>query len=239
MFCSTFLVFSDYMRPSIRLSAIMHQPVVYVFTHDSIGVGEDGPTHQPVEHYAALRAIPGLVFLRPADACETAESWRIALTRRHGPTVLALTRQKLRQSAESARHAADGVARGAYVLRDTSATPDVILIATGSEVGATLDAADLLEKEGTRARVVSMPSWELFCEQSREYRDQVLLPGVTRRVAVEAGISLGWHRWVGDGGRVVTLDRFGASAPAEILFRQFGFHAERIAEVARETADHD
>ncbi len=232
-FCSTFLVFSDYMRPSVRLSALMHQPVIYVFTHDSIGVGEDGPTHQPVEHYAALRAIPGLVFLRPADAAETAAAWRIALERCSGPTALALTRQKLPQSAETATQAAEGVPRGAYVVRDGGAHPEVILLASGSELHVVMAAADRLAEEGRRVRVVSVPSWELFAEQSAEYRNAVLPPSVRRRVAVEAGIRQGWERWVGDEGRIVALDRYGASAPAEVLFEKFGFTPEHVADVAR------
>lgn len=232
-FCSTFLVFSDYMRPSIRLSALMHQPVVYVFTHDSIGVGEDGPTHQPVEHYAALRAIPHLVFLRPADGAETSASWKVALERCSGPTALALTRQKLPQSAATAERAAQGVPRGAYVVREGGDAPSILLMASGSELAVVMAAADRLERDGIPTRVVSFPSWELFAEQSQAYREEVLPPALTRRVAVEAGISMGWERWVGDRGRIVALDRYGASAPAEVLFEQFGFTAEHVADVAR------
>ena len=235
-FCSTFLVFSDYMRPSIRLSALMHQPVIYVFTHDSIGVGEDGPTHQPVEHFAALRAIPHLVFLRPADAAETAASWKVALERCFGPSALALTRQKLPQSAATAERAAAGVPRGAYIVRDGGTSPSVLLMASGSELSVVMGAADLLEREGIPTRVVSFPSWELFAEQPQSYRDEVLPPGLKRRVAVEAGISMGWDRWVGDHGRIVALDRYGASAPAEVLFEQFGFTPEHVADVARSLA---
>ncbi len=234
-YCGTFLVFSDYMRPAVRLSALMGQPVVYVFTHDSIGLGEDGPTHQPVEHLAALRSIPDLVVLRPADAAETSESWRVAISRTEGPTALALTRQNTVVSAETAARSGDGVRKGAYVLRDGGQRPDAILLATGSEVGLALAAADLLEGEGTAVRVVSMPSWELFEAQPQSYRDQVLPPSVTRRVAVEAGVSQGWSRYVGLAGRTVTVDRFGASAPDKVLFERFGFTPEHVADAVRRT----
>jgi transketolase len=235
-YCGTFLVFSDYMRPAVRLSAIMRQPVIYVYTHDSIGLGEDGPTHQPVEHLAALRAIPGLVVIRPADAAETSEAWRIAIARTDGPTALALTRQDTVVSSETADRAADGVRRGGYVLREGGDRPDAMLIATGSEVRLALAAADLLESEGVQVRVVSMPSWELFEAQLQAYRDSVLPPGVTRRISVEAGVSLGWARYVGPAGRTVSMDRFGASAPDEVLFEQFGFTPERVADAVRSTA---
>jgi transketolase len=235
-YCGTFLVFSDYMRPAVRLSAIMRQPVIYVYTHDSIGLGEDGPTHQPVEHLAALRAIPGLVVLRPADASETSEAWRIAIARTDGPTALALTRQDTVVSPETAARAAEGVRRGGYVLREGGDRPDALLVATGSEVGLALAAADLLAAEGVQVRVVSMPSWELFEAQPQAWRDSVLPPGVTRRVAVEAGVSLGWARYVGPAGRTVSVDRFGASAPDAVLFEQFGFTPERVADAVRSTA---
>lgn len=234
-YCATFLVFSDYMRPAVRLSALMGQPVIYVFTHDSIGLGEDGPTHQPVEHLAALRAIPGLVVLRPADAAETSEAWRVAISRTDGPTALALSRQNTVVSEESAARSAEGVGKGAYVLRDGGELPDAIIMATGSEVGPSLEAADILVGDGVSVRVVSMPSWELFEAQTREYRDQVLPPTVTRRVAVEAGVSQGWARYVGSDGRTVTVDRFGASAPASVLFKEYGFGSDRIADAVRST----
>ena len=234
----TFLVFSDYLRPSIRLAALMEQPVVYVFTHDSIGLGEDGPTHQPVEHLASLRAIPGLVVIRPADGPETAWSWRVALERTEGPTALVLTRQELPALDRRALASAAGLARGAYVLTERgpeaggSGPPDLILIGTGSEVHVALEAADLLAARGVRVRVVSMPSWELFERQPAAYRDAVLPPAVGARVAVEAGAPQGWERWVGDRGAVVGLDRFGASAPGPVVMAELGFTPERVAEAA-------
>jgi transketolase len=226
----TFLVFSDYQRASIRLAAMMEAHVIYVFTHDSIGVGEDGPTHQPVEHLAALRTIPGLTVIRPADGRETVEAWRVALKHRHGPVALALTRQGLPMLDIAADELRVGVERGGYVLADAPA-PDVILMGTGSEVSVALDARRLLAEQGVAARVVSMPSWELFDAQPREYRESVVVPGVPR-VAVEAGVSQGWHRYVGCDGATVTLERFGASAPYKVLMREFGITAERVAERA-------
>ncbi|MBA3629845.1 MAG: transketolase [Actinobacteria bacterium] len=219
----TFFVFSDYMRPSIRMAALMGLPVVFVFTHDSIGLGEDGPTHQPVEHLAALRAIPNLLVIRPADANETAQAWRVALDRRESPTALILTRQKLPVLPEPLD---DAVSRGAYVIADGK---DVVLVATGSEVHLALSARRLLADGGVSARVVSMPCWELFESQLSAYRDQVLPPGVPR-LGVEAARSFGWCTWVDD---VVSLDRFGASAPAETLFGEFGFTPENVAQRAR------
>ncbi|MBI4913228.1 MAG: transketolase [Acidobacteria bacterium] len=231
-FGATFLIFSDYMRPSIRLAALMGLPVVYVFTHDSIGVGEDGPTHQPVEQVMSLRLIPNLRVLRPADATETVEAWRLALERRDGPTVLALTRQKLPVLDRAALGPAAGLARGGYVLADAP-DPKLVLVASGSEGHLALAAKARLDAEGLPARVVSMPSLELFLSQPQVYRDAVLPPAVKARLAVEAGVSLGWERVTGDHGAVVGLDRFGASAPAETLFEKFGFSAEHIAARAR------
>ncbi|MEZ4644575.1 MAG: transketolase [Chloroflexota bacterium] len=224
----TFLVFSDYMRPTIRLAALMRQGVIYVFTHDSIGLGEDGPTHQPIEHLAALRAIPGLVVLRPADAWETAVSWQIAIARRNGPTALALTRQNLPLLD---RTLTAGTAQGAYVLADVAA-PQVILLGSGSEVHIALEAQKLLAAQGVAARVVSMPSWELFEEQPQAYKDAVLPPAVTARVAIEAGISQGWARYVGSQGAVIALDHFGASGPYETLYREFGLTPEAMVAAA-------
>ena len=234
-FGSTFLVFSDYMKPSIRLAAIMRLPVIYIGTHDSIGVGEDGPTHQPVEHLAMLRSIPNLVTLRPADANETIEAWRVAMERRDGPTMLVLTRQKLPVLDRTVVSAADGLKRGAYVLLDPPGPGglDSILIATGSEVGTALGAARLLLAEGIRARVVSMPSWELFATQPERYRHTVLPPGVRARVAVEAAGGFGWSRWTTDEGAMVGMEGFGASAPGERLFQEFKLTPERVAEAAR------
>ncbi|MXY72795.1 MAG: transketolase, partial [Dehalococcoidia bacterium] len=228
----TFLAFSDWMRGAIRLGSIMGCHSIYVFTHDSIGVGEDGPTHQPIEHLLALRAIPGLTVLRPADANETAAAWRVALERRNGPTLLALTRQGVPVIADRER-VREGVPRGAYVLDDApGGSPDIILIATGSEVSLARDAASALAERGIAARVVSMPSWELFADQPQAYRDEVLPPAVTARLAIEAGTSIGWERYVGDAGEVAGIDRFGASAPGKIMMERYGFTVEAIAERA-------
>jgi transketolase len=231
----TFLIFSDYMRPAIRLAALMRLPVTYVFTHDSIFLGEDGPTHQPISQLISLRAIPGLVVLRPADARETAAAWRVALGRRAGPTALALSRQKLPVLAETVDQATDGVARGAYVLWESSPddTPALLLLATGSEVALALAAGRRLAGDGVATRVVSMPSWELFAAQDEAYRWAVLPPGVGRRLAVEAGSPLGWHRWVGEGGEVAAIDGFGASAPAEDLAERYGFTVDALVARAR------
>ena len=231
---STFLVFSDYMRPSVRLSALMHAPVVWAWTHDSIGLGEDGPTHQPVEHYAALRAIPNLWFIRPADANETAYAWKIALDREDGPVALSLTRQKVPTLDRSALGAVSGVEQGAYVLWE-SGDPDLILIATGSEVALALEAGQRIAAEnGTAVRVVSMPCWELFAAQPQSYRDEVLPPEVIARLSVEAGVAQGWERWVGDDGDSLALDRFGASAPGDIVMKELGYNVDNV--VARATA---
>jgi transketolase len=227
---ATFFTFSDYMRPSVRLAALSRAKVIYVWTHDSIALGEDGPTHQPVEHLASLRAMPNLLLLRPADANETIESWRIALRHHDGPVGLVLTRQKLPVLAGTDRA---GVGKGAYVLADGGGRPDVILIATGSEVSLAVAAHERLGKDGVRSRVVSMPSWELFEAQPQTYRDQVLPPEVTARVSVEAGASFGWERWVGPAGMIIGLDRFGASAPGPVVMKELGFTAEHVVETAR------
>ena len=230
----TFLVFCDYMRPSMRLAALMKAHVIYVFTHDSIGVGEDGPTHQPVEHLASLRAIPGLTVIRPADARETVEAWRTALQHEGGPVALALTRQKLPILEAPAGAPEAGVKKGAYILADAdNAKPDVVLIASGSEVETALAARALLAQSVVAARVVSMPSWELFDAQPPDYCRTVLPPGLPR-VAVEAGISLGWHRYLGDKGAAVTVDRFGASAPYKVLIEKYGITAEHVKKKALE-----
>lgn len=229
-FVATFFAFSDYMRPALRLAALGRLPVLFVFTHDSVWLGEDGPTHQPIEHLMALRAIPGLVVLRPGDPAEAAEAWRVAAARRAGPTALVLTRQNLPALDRRRFGAASGVARGAYVLADPQeGVPEAVLIATGSEVGLALAAHELLARAGIRSRVVSMPSWELFAAQDAAYRDEVLPPALTARVAVEAGVSFGWGRWIGERGVVVGIDRFGESAPAEALLEHFGFTPERLA----------
>ncbi len=230
---ATFLVFSDYMRPSIRLAALMKQHVIYVFTHDSIFVGEDGPTHQPVEHVAALRAIPGLTVIRPADPSETAAAWAVALEHRDGPVALILSRQGIPVIDRTKHGPADGVGRGAYVLSPAQTdTPDIILMATGSEVDLALGAQRVLAEAGKHASVVSMPSWELFDAQPADYRDSVLPPAVTRRLAVEAGVSMGWDKYLGEHGEFIGLDRFGASAPYKVIAQQWGFTVEHVAERA-------
>jgi transketolase len=232
----TFLVFADYMRPPIRLAAMMGLKVIYVFTHDSIGLGEDGPTHQPVEHLAALRAIPDLTVLRPCDANETVEAWRFALEQKDGPVVLALTRQSVPVLDREAFASADGLHRGAYVLSPTNEDedPEVILMGTGSEVHLAIEAARTLEEKGVSARVVSMPSWELFDRQPEAYQSRVLPAAVKARVAVEAGIIQGWHRYLGEKGEFVGLDHFGASAPYKTLYEKFGITTDRIVEKALE-----
>lgn len=233
-YCATFLVFTDYLRPALRLSALMKLPVIYVMTHDSIGLGEDGPTHQPVEHYMALRAIPNIRFIRPSDAHETAESWRTAIENTTGPTILSLTRQGLPTLDRENLGSADGLRKGAYVLRDSDGAPELILIASGSEIPLALEAANQLTDEGISVRVVSMPSWDLFEAQPTAYQDEVLPPEVAKRIAIEAGVTLGWERYVGREGRIIGLDRFGASAPANTLFERFGFSVENIVLQARE-----
>ena len=228
-FCSTFLVFSDYMKNAIRMAALMHIPAIYVFTHDSIGVGEDGPTHQPVEQLASLRTIPGVTVFRPADGRETSAAYTYA-TKADGPTAIVLTRQNLPQHEGSGKNAL----KGGYILKD-SQNPEVILLASGSEVACVVDAYELLKEKGVAARVVSMPSMELFDKQSAEYRESVLPKNIRARVAVEAASSAPWYKYVGLDGEVICLDHFGASAPAEILFKEFGFTAQNIAEKALKT----
>jgi len=233
-YVGTFLIFSDYLRPSLRLSALMEQPVIYVFTHDSIGLGEDGPTHQPIEHLMALRAIPNLTLIRPADANETAQAWRAALQNDHGPTALALTRQGLPTLDRTTYASAKGVRQGAYVLSDDDDTPDAILIASGSEVQHIARAAETLRADdGINVRVVSMPSWALFDAQPDAYRDAVLPPNVDARLAMEAGRAQGWERHVGPKGRIIGIDRFGASAPGSTNMEQFGFTAEHVVDTVR------
>ena len=234
-FWSTFLIFSDFARGAIRLSALMEIPVVHIFTHDSIGVGEDGPTHQPVEQVASLRAIPGLLVIRPCDANEVVEAWRLIMGLRHEPAALVLTRQALPTLDRSIHAPASGLARGGYVLADAEGgPPEVILLATGSEVHLALSAYDQLAAEGVRARVVSLPCWELFDQQPQEYRDSVLPPDVEARVAVEQASTLGWDRYVGTRGAVVGMDTFGTSAPLKELLTKFGFTPEAVTRAARE-----
>ena len=235
---SGFLIFSDYAKAAIRLSALMEIPVVHIFTHDSIGVGEDGPTHQPVEQLAGLRAMPGLLVFRPGDAGEVVETWRLVAGLRHEPAALVLSRQALPTLDRTRLAASSGVARGAYVLADPpSGEPQVILLATGSEVSLALAARDELAADGIGVRVVSMPCWELFDRQPREYRDQVLPPAVTARVGIEQASTFGWDRYVGDGGAVVGMHTYGASAPLKQLLTKFGFTPQRVAEVARELVE--
>jgi transketolase len=235
----TFMTFSDYMRASVRLAALSEVQVVYVWTHDSIGLGEDGPTHQPVEHLAALRTIPNLFVIRPADPAEVSEAWRLAILRRKEPTALALTRQKVDTIDRKRYAAASGVRQGAYILAEAedadgkTTEPKLILIATGSEVSLTLSARETLQSEGIPTRVVSMPCWELFEEQTKEYREEVLPSAVTGRLAVEAGVRLGWDRYVGPLGDVISIDRFGASAPGEIALKELGFSVENVLTRAR------
>jgi transketolase len=231
---STFLIFSDFARGAIRLSALMEIPVIHIFTHDSIGVGEDGPTHQPVEQLVSLRAIPGLLVFRPCDASEVAETWRTILPMRHAPVAIALTRQAVPTLDRSRYAPASGVARGGYILADSEGVPEVILIATGSEIQLALAAYEELTADGVRARVVSMPCWELFDRQPAEYRDEVLIPAVTARVAVEQASTLGWDRYVGTDGAVIGMRTFGSSAPLKALAAEFGFTPDAVVRAARD-----
>lgn len=233
-YSATFLTFSDYMRPAIRLAALMELHTINVFTHDSIGLGEDGPTHQPVEHLAALRAIPRLVVIRPCDANETAVAWKVAVETKDRPVILIFTRQNVPTLDRTEYASAEGLRRGGYVIADArDGKPDLIIIASGSEVSLALDARKKLLDEKVQVRVVSLPSWELFEAQPKEYRDSVLPPSVKARLGVEAGVSLGWHRYVGDEGDTIAVDRFGASAPAKVCFEQYGFTVQNIVTKAR------
>jgi transketolase len=228
-YTATFFVFSDYMRPPIRLAALMGLGVIFVFTHDSIGVGEDGPTHQPIEQLAALRAIPELTVIRPCDANETATAWRIAIESRHRPVALVLTRQDVPTIDRTRYASAEGLRRGAYVLADApGGKPDLILIASGSEIGLSLAAQQKLAEQGIAARVVSMPSWDLFEAQPQNYKDEILPAVVRTRLAIEAGVAQGWHKYVGDKGDVISLDHFGSSAPGKVAFEKFGYTVENV-----------
>ncbi|MDQ3674731.1 MAG: transketolase, partial [Gemmatimonadota bacterium] len=230
---ATFLIFSDYMRPTIRLAAFMERHVIYVYTHDSIGLGEDGPTHQPIEQLSTLRAIPGMTVIRPADASETAEAWRAALKHKKGPVALVLTRQKLAFIDRGKYALASGAAKGAYVLADSpGGSPEVVLISSGSEVAIILEAQEKLAAEGVRARVVSMPSQEIFARQDKAYQKSVLPDGV-RRIAMEAAHPMSWYKWVGSDGIVLGIERFGASAPAPRLFTELGMTVDRIVDTAK------
>lgn len=232
-YTATFMVFSDYMRPPMRLAALMGLRVIYVFTHDSVGVGEDGPTHQPIEHLMSLRTVPNLNVIRPADSTETAQAWKSAIERNEGPTALVLTRQSLPILDQSKYGSAVGLHRGAYILWQSSTTPEVILLGTGSEVPIALEAGKTLAMEGVNVRVVSMPSLDIFGVQSQSYRDEILPPSVTARVSIEAGVTLGWDRYIGLQGTAIGIDHFGASAPFATIYKEFGLTAERVAEEAR------
>jgi len=235
---STFLIFSDYMRPAVRLSALMEIPVLWVWTHDSVGLGEDGPTHQPVEIYAALRAIPHLWFMRPGDANETSYAWKVALEREDGPVALSLSRQKVPTLDRSELAPASGVERGAYTLWE-SGSPDLILISSGAEVGLALEAGQRIAAEnGTDVRVVSMPCWELFEQQSADYREDVLPPDVRARLSIEPGVALGWKAWVGDAGDSISIEHFGASAPGATVLEQFGYNVDNVVAKASALLEH-
>ena len=230
----TFLVFSDYMRPAIRLSALSGYPSIWIFTHDSIGLGEDGPTHQPIEQLTALRTIPKLVVIRPADANEVSEAWRLAISRRDGPTALALTRQNLPTLDRKVFSSASGLQHGAYVLADLGeGLPEIILMASGSEVSLIIEAGKRLAAEGVNVRLISFPSWELFAAQDQEYKDSVIMPNVHTRLSIEAGISQGWDRWVGDRGTIISIERYGASAPYETVYEKFGLTVENVIDHAK------
>jgi transketolase len=235
VFGGTFMVFSDYMRATLRLACIMELPVTYVFTHDSIAVGEDGPTHEPVEQVMSLRLIPHMRLIRPADANETAVAWKLAVESKQHPTTLSLTRQAVPTFDRTKYASAEGLRKGAYIFSDTPATPDVIIIGTGSELQLAVEAQQKLAAEGIQARVVSMPCWDLFDEQSAEYKESVLPSAVRARVAVEAGTPVGWERYVGLAGRVVGQKQFGASAPAKDVFKHFGFTVENVVAHAKES----
>lgn len=231
-YCATFFVFTDYMRGAMRLSALSEAGVIYVMTHDSIGLGEDGPTHQPIEHLASFRAMPNILMLRPADGNETAGSYKVAVLNRKRPSVLALSRQKLAHLAGTSH---DGVAKGGYTISDNSSgnKPDFILLATGSELEIAAKAGDELRKEGKTVRVVSFVSWELYEEQSAEYKESVLPAAVTARVSIEAGSTFGWEKYVGPKGKAIGIDRFGASAPAGKIYKEFGLTPENVVAVAK------
>jgi transketolase len=234
-YSGTFFNFTDYMKPAVRLAALMELPVIYIYTHDSIGLGEDGPTHQPIEQLAGLRAVPDLVLLRPADANEVVEAWKVVMQLKHHPAALVLTRQAVPTLDRSKYAPASGVAKGAYILADApDGRPEVILIGTGSEVALCVAAYEQLVTEGVKARVVSMPSWDIFEKQSEEYKNQVLPPAVRARVSVEAATTFGWSQYVGPTGQMIGMHRFGASAPLKDLLKKFGFTADKVVEAARE-----
>ncbi|MFZ2323829.1 MAG: transketolase [Ignavibacteriaceae bacterium] len=236
-FGATFLIFSDYMRPAIRLAALMKQKVIYVFTHDSIGLGEDGPTHQPIEQVASLRAIPNLVVIRPADANETVEAWKYAINHKGGPVALILTRQKLAVISQSKYGSASGLHRGAYIVKDSKQNPDLLFIATGSEVSLSIKAAELLEAEGKNVRVISFPSWEIFEQQDDTYKKSILPDKIKSRVSVEMGVSMGWQKYVGESGESLSIETFGASAPDSILYKKYGFTVDDVIIKAKDVLE--
>lgn len=236
-FGATFLIFSDYMRPAIRLAALMKQKVIYVFTHDSIGLGEDGPTHQPIEQIASLRAIPNLTVIRPADANETVEAWKYAINHKGGPVALILTRQKLSILDQNKYGSAKGLQLGAYVVKDSDKTPDLLLIATGSEVSLSINAAEKLETDGMNVRVISFPSWEIFEQQSDEYKKQIFPAEIKARLSVEMGVGMGWQKYVGDSGEAMSIEAFGASAPDSVLYEKYGFTVENVTAEAKRVLD--
>jgi transketolase len=228
-FGGTFLVFSDYMRPAVRLSALAKLGSIWVYTHDSIGLGEDGPTHQPVEHLAALRAIPDLAVVRPADANEVVEAWRVAILRRHSPTALILSRQGIPTFDRTRYAPASGLGRGAYILADLGdRPPQILLVASGAEVALIVGAGEKLAGEGVDVRLVSFPCWELFEAQDEDYRDSVFPPGLVKRLGVEAGVSQGWNKWLGDMGQMVSIETYGASAPYQKIFEEYGLTVENV-----------
>lgn len=231
----TFLIFSDYLRPALRLSALMKLRTIFVFTHDSIGLGEDGPTHQPIEQLATLRAIPNVIVIRPADPNETTEAWRFAIKHKGGPVLLVLTRQKIDCFDRKSLASAAELSKGAYILKDSPSQPDIILMASGSEVGLIMKASKKLEEEGIKTRVVSFPSWEIFEMQSDDYKRKVLPSEIKTRLAVEAGVKQGWEKYVGEKGDVICMNSFGASAPEKVLFEKFGFTVENVINKAKET----
>jgi transketolase len=232
-FGATFLIFSDYLRPTLRLASLSKVKTILVFTHDSIGLGEDGPTHQPVEQISSLRAIPGVVVIRPADANETVEAWKFAIQHKDSPVALILTRQKLPVLDQNKFGLSNGLLQGAYILKDSNGTPDLILIATGSEVHLAIKSTEKLEAENINVRVVSFPSWELFENQPEEYKQKIFPVDVKARISIEAGVSMGWKKYVGDSGEMISIEKFGASAPDKILFEQYGFTVENVVKTAR------
>ncbi len=234
-FGGTFLIFSDYCRPAIRIAALSHIPSIFVMTHDSIGLGEDGPTHQPIEHLASLRAMPNILVLRPADANEVAWAWKAALEHKDGPSLIVLTRQSLPIFDRTENNEASGLERGAYILSDSKKeTPDLILMGSGSEVQLAMNAQSELASEGIDSRVVSMPSWELFESQDQAYKERVLPGSVKARISIEAASPFGWQKWVGSEGKAIGIDHFGASAPYEEIYEHFGLTSERLVKEARE-----